>query len=271
MAQPGWYPDPGGGSGMRWFDGVNWTQHVQPSPPPPTPQAPPQWSLQQPMPVQQPVQQPMPMLQQHPQQYYQQSGPQPVQATIRRKQVHADVEGFAYGTDGMRWAEADWVCYFIVRKYVRLYGPGAPITLDPNKRLRGQGSRWVFSIGRHPYPNAPQVTMQENLRTEAEEAPVWDGLVLLAKQHLEPRLVARYVDAVRAGQKVLLAKELWVDLNGFQSTAISMTWDQLGDIKKHDGAMFIHRKGVQQAQLKYPMAINNAPLIPAVFNALRPR
>jgi len=280
MAQPGWYPDPAGGNGMRWFDGVNWTQHVQPVPAPMPVQRP----VYQPMPVQQPmpVYQSMPVQQQQPQQQFQQqpqqqtqqqyqqfqqSSIQQVHATIRRKQVYADAEGFAHGTDGMRWNEADWVCFFVVRKYVRVYGAGAPI--NPNKRLQGQGSRWLFSIGRHPYPDAPQITVQENLRTEAEQAPVWDGLVRLAKQHLVPRLVARYVDGVRAGQKMLLAKELWVDLNGFQSTAISMTWDQVGDIKTQNGAMLIYRKGVQQAQLKYPMSINNAPLVPPVFNAFR--
>lgn len=241
---------------MRWFDGTNWTQHFQPVPAPPVP-------------VQGPVQQPLPVQQYQQYQQYQQPNIQPVHGTIKRKQVYADAEGFAFGTDGLRWSEADWVCYFIERKYVRLYGAGAPITLDPKKRLRGQGSRWVFSIGRHPYPNAPQVTVQENLRTEAEHAPVWDGLVSLARQHLEPRLVARYVDGVRAGQKMLLAKELWIDLNGFQSTSIALPWDQVGDIKTQNDAMLIYRKGVQQPQLKYPMATNNAPLVPLVFAALR--
>jgi uncharacterized protein YxjI len=33
---PGWYPDPAGGPGTRWWDGTSWTEHVQqPAPPPP--------------------------------------------------------------------------------------------------------------------------------------------------------------------------------------------------------------------------------------------
>jgi hypothetical protein len=250
MAQQGWHPDPAGGNGLRWFDGVNWTRHVQAAPPQPVPvpalpSAPPQQQNQ-----------------------YQQPLPQPVRATVRRKQVYADAEGFAYGSDGMRWSEADWVCYFVERKYVHVYGAGAPIL--PQNRVRGRGSRWVFSIGRDPYPDAPQVTVQENLmRTEAPESPVWGALTRLARQHLEPRLVARYVDGVRAGRRLLLAKELWIDPVGFQSTAISVPWNELGEIRHKNGAMFIHRRGVEQAQLKYPMAINNAPLVPAVFAALR--
>ncbi|MFL6097092.1 MAG: DUF2510 domain-containing protein, partial [Blastococcus sp.] len=43
---PGWYPDPAGSAGTRWWDGHGWTDHVQqatpappstPTPPPPPP------------------------------------------------------------------------------------------------------------------------------------------------------------------------------------------------------------------------------------------
>jgi hypothetical protein len=40
-APPGWYPDPAGGPGQRWWDGYAWTDAVVlPTPPPP----PPQWA-----------------------------------------------------------------------------------------------------------------------------------------------------------------------------------------------------------------------------------
>ena len=32
---PGWYPDPAGGRGTRWWDGQGWTDHVQQAAPPP--------------------------------------------------------------------------------------------------------------------------------------------------------------------------------------------------------------------------------------------
>ncbi|WSJ19992.1 DUF2510 domain-containing protein [Nocardia sp. NBC_01327] len=34
---PGWFGDPGYPGQLRWWDGIQWTQHVQaaPSPPPP--------------------------------------------------------------------------------------------------------------------------------------------------------------------------------------------------------------------------------------------
>jgi uncharacterized protein YxjI len=41
---PGWYPDPAGRAGTRWWDGQGWTEHAQQAapPPPPAPGPPPQ-------------------------------------------------------------------------------------------------------------------------------------------------------------------------------------------------------------------------------------
>jgi len=54
---PGWYPDPAGGAGTRWWDGRGWTDHVQ-----------------------------APAAQQHPQQHPQQSGPRYARAEELRHQ-----------------------------------------------------------------------------------------------------------------------------------------------------------------------------------------
>jgi uncharacterized protein YxjI len=37
LPPPGWYPDPAGGGGTRWWDGQGWTDHVQQAAPPPLP------------------------------------------------------------------------------------------------------------------------------------------------------------------------------------------------------------------------------------------
>ncbi len=42
MVEPGWYDDPDGGGGRRWWDGVRWSEHTIPPPPgaiPPPPGA----------------------------------------------------------------------------------------------------------------------------------------------------------------------------------------------------------------------------------------
>ncbi|AXC35140.1 hypothetical protein SEA_PHRANNY_35 [Mycobacterium phage Phranny] len=35
---PGWYPDPNGAPGQRYFDGTEWTSHTQQAPPAHVPQ-----------------------------------------------------------------------------------------------------------------------------------------------------------------------------------------------------------------------------------------
>jgi Scramblase/Protein of unknown function (DUF2510) len=61
---PGWYPDPAGGAGTRWWDGQGWTDHVQapaasqpPQPTPPQTPTPPQFAEADQARHQQPVQQ----------------------------------------------------------------------------------------------------------------------------------------------------------------------------------------------------------------------
>jgi uncharacterized protein YxjI len=45
LPPPGWYPDPAGGSGTRWWDGQVWTEHVQQ--PPARPPVPPEYAQPQ--------------------------------------------------------------------------------------------------------------------------------------------------------------------------------------------------------------------------------
>ncbi len=54
-APPGWYPDPAGGPGQRWWDGYAWTEATvlpeQPPPPPWTAAPPPPWTTAPPPPM----------------------------------------------------------------------------------------------------------------------------------------------------------------------------------------------------------------------------
>ncbi|MGY1615629.1 LURP-one-related/scramblase family protein [Geodermatophilus sp. SYSU D00691] len=49
---PGWYPDPAGSGGTRWWNGQGWTDHVQAPPAPPPPPPPPVQQQAPPPPVQ---------------------------------------------------------------------------------------------------------------------------------------------------------------------------------------------------------------------------
>lgn len=43
--QPGWYPDPGGSGGVRYWDGRAWTPRIEPPPASGTPRRPTPWAL----------------------------------------------------------------------------------------------------------------------------------------------------------------------------------------------------------------------------------
>jgi len=62
MAEAGWYPDPAGSDGIRYFDGSGWTEHVRrPDPPKPAYLTMPPPPMPDPPPRRPPVQRPAPM------------------------------------------------------------------------------------------------------------------------------------------------------------------------------------------------------------------
>lgn len=85
MAQPGWYPDPFGTGSLRWWDGQNWTQHLNPEPARPAAQ----WIPPQPRRV--------------------------IEAIVRGVLLQADDQAVAYGDASLAWQHVEWVSYWAAR------------------------------------------------------------------------------------------------------------------------------------------------------------
>lgn len=249
MADPGWYPDPQGGGGQRWWDGTAWTQHVHPAPPPQPPVSQPQ-PVSSPQPVSQPVHQPAAQ---------QSSGPV-FSARVQGRDTYGDPRMVAYNGASIELAHCEWVRYHV--RETRMRGPF-------NIGSSAVGAEWHFEVGRYPVAQAPIVAMAFGSTSAAREPEAWTFMVNLSRHYLEPRLLSELVGRVRNGETVDVGQGVDVHQGGFKGGRVSLSWHQVAGAQSSNGRVWIYQVGVEKPVLFVPQANPNAVLIPQLFSTLK--
>ncbi|MGH3240065.1 MAG: DUF2510 domain-containing protein [Spirillospora sp.] len=281
MSQPGWYPDPYGTGSLRWWDGENWTERLNPEP-----SRPPRLRLpaQEQRPrddyeetqygtqhyaaphVQQPTWEARPAV-------------QPLDLSVRGLHLYADDRFVAYGNASLQWPHVEWVAYWAAE---RPAGYGQPA-----------GTQWIFQAGRYPFRGGPRVEVvieQDTLPAgtgpagtgpagtgpagsggDVEGGPeqVWGRLIQLCQEHAEQRLVAELARRVRSGESVDVAQGLTVHPGGVRGNRVSLSWAAISGATVDGGRVWIQQASSAAPVLYIPQQNPNAVLIPALLTELK--
>lgn len=265
MSQPGWYPDPYGTGSLRWWDGQNWTERLNPEPArPPRPWRPAR-------PKRRPGQDrrgeetyyAAPYGQQN--DWYRQPAVQGVGVNVRGLHLRADDQGVSYGTVSLPWPRVEWVAYWAAQLPAD-YGqpPGAP-------------TQWIFQAGRFPFRGGPRVEVViepdampgRPLGPEGEPERIWGRLIELCQAHAEFRLISELAGRVLAGESVDVAQGLTVHPGGIRGNRVSLSWSAISGATVEGGRVWIHQSNSSSPVLYVPQQNPNAVLIPALLTLLK--
>ena len=246
LSQPGWYPDPYGSGRLRWWNGQNWTENLNPQPADPPrlpvqpapPQAAPHVETSQPMAA--------------PQAYgldWGQPQSSPLDLNVRGFHLHADEHLVGYGNTSLPWAHVEWIAYWAAAP---MPGQGLP-----------QETQWIFQVGRHPFNGGPRVEVVVD-----QEDP-WSRLVELCRRLAEPRLVAEMTSRVRAGDSIDVAQGLTVHPGGVRGNRVSLSWSAISGASVENGRVWIQQSTGSAAVLYVPQQNPNAVIIPALLASLK--
>ncbi|WP_433477144.1 DUF2510 domain-containing protein [Spirillospora sp. CA-142024] len=253
MSQPGWYPDPYGTGSLRWWDGENWTERLNPEPdrPPRIPRRE-RRSREEPAGGTPHAAPRAPTWDRAP-------SVQPLDVNVRGLRLLADDVLVAYGSTSITWARVEWVAYWAAER--------------PAGSGHVPGTQWIFQAGRHPFHGGPRVEVVIEPGTlpgpDDEPEHVWGRLIQLCQDYAEQRLVAELASRVRAGESVDVAQGLTVHPGGVSGNRVSLSWSSISGATVDRGRVWIQQAGSASPILYVPQQNPNAVLIPALLARLK--
>ncbi|WP_176611714.1 DUF2510 domain-containing protein [Actinomadura sp. WMMB 499] len=251
MSQPGWYPDPYGTGSLRWWDGRNWSDRLNPEPA---------------VPARAPLPQRRPSGPAHAAAHAERSwqaapAEQALDIAVHGHRLRADDHGVAYGNESLIWQYVEWVAYWTAG--------GA----DGSRRP----AQWIFQVGRHPFHGGPRVEVVLDEASVPRHAPgaaggaeeVWGRLIRLCQVRAEPRIVAQLAEHVRAGEAIDVAAGLTVHPGGVRGARVSLSWAAVSGAVVDGGRVWIRQATGRGAVLYVPQQNPNAVLLPALLDRLK--
>jgi hypothetical protein len=258
VSQPGWYPDPYGTGSLRWWDGENWTERLNPEP-----DRPPRIPHREPRAREEPAGGGHYSAPHSPTWDNSATSVPALDVSVRGLHLHADDRLVSYGNASLAWARVEWVAYWAAERPAG-YGHAA-------------GTQWIFQAGRYPFHGGPRVEVvieQEALAGHppgpgGEPEHLWGRLIQLCQEYAEQRLAAELAGRVRAGESVDVAQGLTVHPGGVRGNRVSLSWSSISGATVDRGRVWIQQAGSTSPILYVPQQNPNAVLIPALLARLK--